>query len=356
MRSLVAVLVIGLATGCGDVDPSRSMAPDGLGVAADQEPLAGPDGPAPSTDALTGDADPHLPVDGGAGEDAAGTVADAAVAPEDLGLPGPDAGLPVDDGGLPPGPDAGEPPPPPPPAACPTFRLRHLQASMQRTDTLTQRNQSIDAAFDAGADTISWTEIENPSDTQRIDARQGWDTFWPSGKAEAVARNAVPISWRTDIFEFVHGRAWLASQGLAMVAPSEWVVRVWLRHKASGAIQSRVSHHAVPGVDGGFDPPVQWRMQAFAGDISRFKQVMNLDTVPVVGSGDFNTVRLRSLLGGSFRYDVPTSGGSHGARLIDWIVRRPHAELRFVRSVFLTVGNSDHRGVRAAYDYQPACQ
>jgi hypothetical protein len=45
-----------------------------------------------------------------------------------------------------------------------------------------------------------------------------------------------------------------------------------------------------------------------------------------------------------------------GARLIDWIVRRPHADLRFVRSVFLTVGNSDHRSVRAVYDYQPACQ
>ena len=75
----------------------------------------------------------------------------------------------------------------------------------------------------------------------------------------------------------------------------------------------------------------------------------------VIGSADFNTTRLRTLLGTAFRYDVPASGGSHGTRLIDWIVRRPHADHAFIDVQFVSLGASDHRGVRASYDYAPPC-
>lgn len=226
---------------------------------------------------------------------------------------------------------------------------------MQRTDRLGQRNASIDAAFRQNAHTISWTEIENLSDARRIDARAGWATYWPSGRVEVVARNAVPISWRTNTFRFVRATSTLASSGMAGVSPARFVTRVWLTHIPTGLVQSRVAHHSVSGVDGGGRAPVEWRRRAHAQNIDEFRDVMNLGTVPVVGSGDFNTVRLRALLGTSFRYDVPATGGSHGGRLIDWVVRRPHADLRFVSARFVTNGTSDHRGVRVTYEYEPRC-
>ena len=190
---------------------------------------------------------------------------------------------------------------------------------------------------------------------RQIAARTGWATFWPSGRAEVVARNAVPVSWRTDTFRLVRGQSWLASEGMAGVSPSRWVTRVWLTHLASGRVISRVAHHSVSGVDGAGRDPVDWRRRMHALDIAQFRTVMLLDTVPVVGSADFNTTRLRTLLGSAFAYDVPTSGGSHGSRLIDWVVRRPHADHRFVSVGFVGLGPSDHRGVRANYDYRPPC-
>lgn len=261
------------------------------------------------------------------------------------------AGDAADDGGASVSDAAGERP------ACEsvTYRLRHLQASMQRTDTVAQRNASIAAAFDAGADTISWTEIENLSDAQRIDARGGWTTFWPSGALEVRAKNAVPISWRSDVYELVRGESYFASEGMAGVSPSRWVTRVWLRHVASGHVVSRVAHHSVSGVDGDGVPPVEWRREAHAKDIAKFREVMLLDDVPVIGSADFNTVRLRALLGDDFEYDVPATGGTHGDRLIDWVVRRPHPEHEPVAVRTIVLGYSDHRGVRVGYDYSPPC-
>jgi hypothetical protein len=244
----------------------------------------------------------------------------------------------------------------PAPACTPkTYRLRHLQASMLHTDTEARRGKAINAAFAADAETISWTEIETASQVRDIQRHAGWDTFWPSGKAEVAARNAVPVSWRSDTFTLVRGQSAFASDGLAGVSPSRFVTRVWLKHTASGKVVSRVAHHSVSGVDGAGQDPVKWRRARHAEDIAKFKEVMMRDTVPVIGSADFNTTRLRSLLGKEFAYDVPDNGGSHGDRLIDWIVRRPHPEHKFVDSRFIDLSPSDHRGVRSTYDYTPAC-
>lgn len=277
---------------------------------------------------------PYL--DGGGPEDTALFPID-----DDTGVPE-DSGKPMDAGA-----DAG--------CARKTYRLRHLQASMEHFDPPAELTASIDVAFDANAHTISWTEIETATQVKHIDAHAGWDTFWPSGKPEVVAKNAVPISWRIDTFKLVRGQSWFASEGMAGVSPSRWVTRVWLTHVASGKTISRVAHHSISGVDGAGKDPVAWRRARHAEDIAKFKEVMLLDTVPVIGSADFNTTRLASLLGSTFRYDVPTSGGSHGARLIDWIVRRPHPDHAFVDVQFVGLGPSDHRGVRAAYDYTPPC-
>ena len=82
---------------------------------------------------------------------------------------------------------------------------------------------------------------------------------------------------------------------------------------------------------------------------------MSPPMISVVGSADFNTTRLRTMFGSSYRFDVPSSGGSHGSRLIDWIVRKPHPDHKFVSVRFVDLGPSDHNGVRAAYDFTP-CQ
>ena len=252
--------------------------------------------------------------------------------------------------------DAGPPAPVDAGPTCPparTYSLRHLQASMQYSDTVAQRRGAITAAFDTDVHTISWTEIETIEQVRHIQARSGWATYWPSGSPEVRARNAVPVSWQTSVFEFVRGRSWQSSEGMAGVSPSRWVTRVWLRHRPSGRIQSRIAHHSVSGVDGAGRDPVEWRRRMHAQNIETFRMAMMLDTVPVIGSGDFNTTRLRSLLGSSFRYDVPASGGSHGSRLIDWIVRRPHSHLTFRAARFVTLGAADHKGVIARYDYTP---
>ena len=312
-----------LAGGCAQLEHTRA-ADDDAATASDAELDGGRDGDGAAWPEDDGGVEPGSDLDGGVAEDAAQ----------------PDAG-PAQDAGLGP--------------TCPSYRFRHLQASMQRSDSVAQRRASIDAAFDAGAHTISWTEIQNIEAVRRIDGRRGWATFWPSGRAEVLARNAVPISWRTDTFELQRGRTWQASSGMAGVSPSRWVTRVWLRHRASGRIQSRLAHHSVSGVDGAGKPPVEWRRMVHAQNIAKFREVMRIGSVPVIGSADFNTTRLRSLLGPSFLYDVPSSGGSHGRRLIDWIVRRPHPELRRTGVRFMALGTSDHRGVRAAYAYTPPC-
>lgn len=268
--------------------------------------------------------------------------------PDDSGVVEDDAGTDADAGTAT---DAGGPP-----CTKKTYHLKHLQASMEHFDPPAELKASIDTAFAAGGHTISWTEVETLTQVQHIQAKSGWATFWPSGKAEVVAKNAVPISWRTDTFALDHGQSWLASEGLAKVSPSRWVTRVWLKHLASGKIISRVAHHSVSGVDGAGKDPVDWRRAMHAKDIAKFKAVMLLDTVPVIGSADFNTTRLRTLLGTTFKYDVPATGGSHGSRLIDWIVRRPHPDHVFVDVQFVSLGPSDHRGVRASYDYTPPCK
>jgi hypothetical protein len=242
------------------------------------------------------------------------------------------------------------------PAACvrTTYKVQHLQASMEHFDGQADLRTSIDVAYAAGAQSISWTEVETAVQVQHINARAGWATFWPSGKPEVAANNAVPVSWRTDTFKLIKGKSWFASAGMAHVSPSRWVTRVWLTHLASGKVVSRVAHHSVSGVDGAGKAPVAWRRAAHAQDIAKFKEVMLLDNVPVIGSADFNTTRLRTLLGATaFHYDVPKSGGSHGARLIDWIVRRPHADQKLVDAQFVSLAPSDHRGIRVSYDYAP---
>lgn len=245
-------------------------------------------------------------------------------------------------------------------ATCVEYTTTHLQASMQHTDSLADRRTAIDRAFNAGADTITWTEIETQAQIDRIQGRAGWATYWPHGASVVHPANAVPISWRTGVYDFVAGSSVRSSNGLAGVSPHRYVTRVRLRHKASGASVMRIAHHAVSGVDNPQDH-VAYRLDAHAKNIASFNARMLDASFPVLGAGDFNTTRLGSLLrdenGGKqpFAFDVPASGGSHGDRLIDYVVRRTADKSVYVPigAAFVNLAPSDHRGVRVRYTYRP---
>lgn len=263
-----------------------------------------------------------------------------------------------------------EPPTAEPAAACVEYTTRHLQASMQHTDSLAQRRTAIDKAFvnpdGIKPDTIAWTEIETQGQIDRINNKAGWDTYWPHQPNNPVVnpRNAVPISWRTSRYEFISGSSFKASDGKAGVSPHRYVTRVRLRHKASNTNVVRVAHHSVSGVDNPTNN-VAYRLAAHRQNIAKFNDAMLGATSPVIGSGDFNTTHLRDKLRAEnndvqrFAFDVPASGGSHGNRLIDWVVRKKSDgdvyRLEGVR--FIDLAPSDHRGVRARYTYRPSpCQ
>jgi hypothetical protein len=262
----------------------------------------------------------------------------------------------------------GEPDPEPGAGAtCIEYVTTHLQASMQHTDSLAERRMAIDRAFANGdgvsPDTITWTEIETQAQIDRIQTRAGWATYWPHkpGGAPVVhPANAVPISWRTSVYELVSGTTVRSSNGLARVSPHRYVTRVRLRHKASGASVVRVAHHAVSGVDNPQDH-VDYRLATHAQNIASFNARMLEGSFPVIGAGDFNTTRFRTLLRGEndgaqpFVFDVPATGGSHGNRLIDYVVRRTSDKNVYVQTgvKFVDLAPSDHRGVRARYTYRP---
>lgn len=253
------------------------------------------------------------------------------------------------------------------PGECVEYSTRHLHASMQHTDSIAQRRQAIDRAFvnpdGVTPDTISWTEIETQAQIDRIQNKAGWSTYWPHQPNNPVVnpRNAVPISWKDGVYEFVSGSSHKASDGLAGVSPHRYVTRVRLLHKPSGTYVVRVAHHAVSGVDSPNKSHRAYRLAAHAQDIAMFNDVMLGAAYPAIGAADFNTTHLRGKLLDEnngvqkYRFDVPESGGSHGSRLIDWIVHRKKDDnayhLDAVRFVDLTP--SDHKGVRARYIYRP---
>ncbi len=253
------------------------------------------------------------------------------------------------------------------PPVCVEYMAVHLHASMQHTDTVAERQRAIDKAFVNGdgttPDTITWTEIETQAQIDRIHDRAGWATYWPHQPAnpDVHPANAVPISWRTDVYQFVDGSSLKASDGLATVSPHRYVTRVRLRHIASGSEVVRVGHHAVSGVDNP-DNNIEYRLAAHAQNIAAFNDRMLGAARPAIGGGDFNTTRLRALLAAEndgtqpFRFDVPPTGGSHGARLIDYVVRRrSDGDVYVLGDVrFGDLAPSDHRGVRATYAYRPA--
>ncbi len=269
----------------------------------------------------------------------------------------PDAGSPSDAGAR----DAGTPPP-----ACVEYTTRHLQASMQKTDSAADINLAIDKAFlnpdGVAPDTISWTEIENQSQINRIKGKAGWATFWPSNPTNPGPNppNYVPISWRTAVYQFVSGFSQKSSDGMAGVTPDLYVTRVRLKHLPSGTEVQRVAIHAVAGIDT-LNDNVAYRIATHAKNITSFNNAMMGANLPVIGSGDFNTTRLPTMLRDEnngtqpYLFDVPSSGGSLGNRLIDWVVHKKSDGVRYVfgAASFVDLSPSDHRGVRTRFTYRP---
>ena len=252
-------------------------------------------------------------------------------------------------------------------STCHTYMTRHMQASMQHTDSVAALHTAIDKAFTnpdgIHPDTISWTEIETQAQIDRIKNHPGYATFWPYHQNNPVVnpRNAVPISWKKSEYTFISGSSHKASDGLAHVSPNRYVTRVRLLHKASGTYVTRVAHHAVSEADHPRDHAA-YRLHAHAQDMKKFNEVMLGAGAPVIGSGDFNTVHLPAKMKADndgtqkYAFDIPASGGSHGNHVLDWVVRRKSDGNRYHLDAvhFINLSPSDHKGVRARYTYRPA--
>ncbi|MBK7858500.1 MAG: hypothetical protein IPJ65_07725 [Archangiaceae bacterium] len=352
-RPLISLALLGALIACG-APPAESE--DDAGTVLPED--GGNDIPESQFDG--GDVPPDVPDDGGT----PGEEPDASVPEDDAGVPdagrsdaGPfDAG--VRDAGVR---DAGTPAP-----VCVEYTTRHLQASMQKTDTVAQKNQSIDKAFlnpdGVAPDTISWTEIETQSQVDHINAKAGWKTYWPSNPTNPGANppNYVPISWRTAVYSFIGGASSKSSDGKVGVTPDLYVTRVRLKHLASGTEVQRVAIHAVAGIDT-LNDNVAYRIATHAKNITSFNNAMKAAPTPVIGSGDFNTTRLPTMLKDEnngtqiYLFDTPSSGGSLGNRLIDWVVHKKSDGVRYVfgASSFVDLSPTDHKGVRSRFTYRP---
>lgn len=349
VKKFASLFMVCLAA-CGGVPPGESAEAAGLDASVVDEPVEsqfdGGEVPLDLPEEDSGVLDAATPDDAGFDADAGGFE---------------DAGVIVDAGA----PDAGPAAP-----SCVEYSTRHLQASMQKTDSVADRNLAIDRAFvnpdGVSPDTIAWTEIETQAQVDRIHTRAGWATFWGHNAAnpDVHPANYAPISWKTSVYEFVAGSATKSSSGKAGVTPDLYVTRVRLKHRPSGTFVVRVAIHCVAGIDT-LNDNVDYRVDTHAKNITSFNEKMETAAYPPIGSGDFNTTRLPAMLKAEndgtqpYLFDVPASGGSHGNRLIDWVVHRKRdaAVYQLQAAAFVDLSPADHRGVRVRYLYRPPpCQ
>lgn len=102
---------------------------------------------------------------------------------------------------------------------------------------------------------IGWQEIETRGHKKAIHAisKHGfmarlrrkaaplYATYWPGRSA-----NAVPISWRRDMFELIHCNKHLMNKGRRGKWPDRWAVLVILRHRKTGVIFGYLNGHMIP--------------------------------------------------------------------------------------------------------------
>jgi hypothetical protein len=110
------------------------------------------------------------------------------------------------------------------------------------------------------AQVIGWQEANTLGVLARITELQGYATFTPAG-----ALDAIPISWRTDVFELVESGSTIVTDddgdpiGKAEVSPFRGFAWVLLRHRTTGALTYFVNTHFVSAAWSAWRPTTKWR-------------------------------------------------------------------------------------------------
>jgi len=93
----------------------------------------------------------------------------------------------------------------------------------------------------AEAVVVRWQEIETDGHRKAVrELDDLWRTYWPSGAADAV-----PISWRADLFDVVVHTKVLIHKGQAGVTPNRYVSIVVLRERATGLAVPVLNTHLI---------------------------------------------------------------------------------------------------------------
>lgn len=220
----------------------------------------------------------------------------------------------------------------------------HLHAPLQYTDDRGHRARQIDAAAAHEADTIGWTEVQRPDQVSRIRLLPGYDTWWPSGRAEVRPLNYCPISWRTDRFRLRGHEHRKASDGLSGEFPDKHFTAVVLEDLETGEVVRRVQAHMVPGIQSlGDETPAVRRatVAAHASNVKVFRSLCLAGDRPTIGTCDANTTDFPAAVRNSGLL-VTGVGATHGHRAIDWAVSLGY---RITAKRAVRIGPSDHRGI-----------
>lgn len=267
---------------------------------------------------------------------------------------------------------------PPPRRRGRVLEPRHLVgvASFNEYNQLSTGQAVTDARFltsRPGVDVIGWQEAGQRREVFADLRGRGWDTRRFPKSATDLA-----VSWRRADFRFVSAAARLVAYGVDQVSgrypfPDKWIVRVTLRHRASGRLLSVLNTHLPHKIEDR-DRPGRWTHTNNAArarfQLERMRR--EWERAPgrwVVGTGDYNfdarsdartamrrapAKALGDLAASSYqvlglRGMVPTHPPT--GRYIDYVhASRPALDagtLRFVRHWVITSLNSDHHALVA---------
>ena len=240
---------------------------------------------------------------------------------------------------------------------------------------------SVDAAWHdardltgrAGVDVIGWQEMELFDDVLARLHERGFESQNFPGRAGEDA-----VSWRSDVFELVEAERILMHEGVDETPypiPPRYVVRVVLRHRASGRLLTVLNTHAnhkTENLDRPGHPLRTLNMRYARGHFARLRELFLADEGSdwTVGTADLNVdqgpdrrvrywgfpfAQLRGVavsswtaLGARGMRDTFSSAGQH--RKIDYVLlarRDVRHDASFVSHRVLTGMRSDHRPVLA---------
>lgn len=93
------------------------------------------------------------------------------------------------------------------------------------------------------ADVILWQEIETAEHRLALRLLGDFDTFWPGGKRSPA--RAVPISFRRDRFDLIHGNSLRINTGIRWNYPNRYLNHAVLRDQQTNLLTGFADMHAI---------------------------------------------------------------------------------------------------------------